>query len=97
MAREFFTKAKDKQGFFLYIGFHDPHRCNHLHSEYGPFCEKFGSGEPGTGYIPDWKPIYYKIEDIQVPFYLPDTNVSRKELAAQYTTISRLDQGKIKV
>ena len=26
---------EDKRPFFLYIGFHDPHRCGHTHPEYG--------------------------------------------------------------
>jgi len=93
LTRQFLINAKKRKHFFLYIGFHDPHRCGHTHPQYGPFCEKFGSGQPETGYIPDWKPVFYNITDIQVPYYIPDTDVSRKELSAQYTTISRLDQG----
>lgn len=79
--------------FFLYIGFHDPHRCGHTHPQFGAFCEKFGNGEPGMGIIPDWKPVLYDPEDVVVPYFVPDTPISRADLAAQYTTISRLDQG----
>ena len=80
--------------FFLYIGFHDPHRCGHTHPELGSFCEKFGDGiTNGTGFIPDWKPVYYNPEDVKVPYFVPDTPAARKDIAAQYTTISRLDQG----
>lgn len=77
--------------FFLYIGFHDPHR-DRSH-RYGPFCEQFGNGEPGMGYIEDWTPIKYKPDDIVVPYFVQNTPAARADIAAQYTTISRLDQG----
>lgn len=47
------------------------------------------------GYIPDWTPQYYNPDDVIVPYFVPDTPEARKDIAAQYTTISRLDQGKI--
>ncbi|KAL1005498.1 hypothetical protein UPYG_G00059880 [Umbra pygmaea] len=45
------------------------------------------------GRIPDWKPEYYTPEQVKVPPFVPDTPVARADLAAQYTTVSRLDQG----
>lgn len=45
------------------------------------------------GLIPDWQPIYYQWEQVQLPYYIPDTEPARRDIAAQYTTISRLDQG----
>ena len=60
---------------------------------YGPFCERFGNGEPGMGLIPDWKPSIYRPEDVTVPYFIQDTPTARSDIAAQYTTISRLDQG----
>ena len=59
----------------------------------GVFCEKFGNGEPVMGVIPDWNPIYYYLEQVTVPFFIPDTLAARKEIAKQYTSISRMDQG----
>ena len=59
----------------------------------GNFCEKFGNGEPGMGLIPDWKPVTYKPEEVVVPYFVQDTPIARADIAAQYTTISRLDQG----
>lgn len=56
--------------FFLYVGFHDPHRCGHTEPQYGPFCERFGSGEEGMGLIPDWKPWYYQWDEVQLPFHI---------------------------
>lgn len=45
------------------------------------------------GTIPDWKPIYYDWRNLEVPYYLPDTEIVKQEIAAQYLTTSRLDQG----
>lgn len=80
--------------FFLYIGFHDPHRCGHSNPEFGAFCENFGNGEPGMGTIPDWKPVKYDPQKVLVPYFIQDTPASRNDISKQYTTISRLDQGK---
>ncbi|EPY88243.1 N-sulfoglucosamine sulfohydrolase precursor [Camelus ferus] len=79
--------------FFLYVAFHDPHRCGHSQPQYGAFCEKFGNGESGMGRIPDWTPQIYDPQDVQVPYFVPDTPAARADLAAQYTTIGRMDQG----
>ncbi|KAK7792784.1 hypothetical protein R5R35_004923 [Gryllus longicercus] len=88
-----FLQQNQSQPFFLYVGFHDPHRCGHTHPEYGNFCEKFGNGEPGMGLIPDWEPIYYQPDQLKVPYFVQDTVAAHEDIAAQYTTISRLDQG----
>ena len=43
--------------FFIYVAFHDPHRCGHTNPEFGNFCEKFGDGKNvQNGKIEDWKP-----------------------------------------
>lgn len=81
------------RNFFLYVAFHDPHRCGHTHPQYGQFCEKFGTGKPGMGLIPDWTPIHYDPKDVVVPYFVQDTPAARADIAAQYTTLSRLDQG----
>uniref|UniRef100_A0A182VGY4 Sulfatase N-terminal domain-containing protein n=1 Tax=Anopheles merus TaxID=30066 RepID=A0A182VGY4_ANOME len=93
--REFLqqTKSSSNGSFFLMVSFHDPHRCGHVTPQYGSFCERWGSGEEGMGLIPDWHPIYYVWDEIDLPYYVPDTQPARYDLAAQYTTISRLDQG----
>uniref|UniRef100_A0A6P7FXW2 N-sulphoglucosamine sulphohydrolase n=1 Tax=Diabrotica virgifera virgifera TaxID=50390 RepID=A0A6P7FXW2_DIAVI len=90
LARQFLNTSDP---FFLYIGFHDPHRCGHTNPEYGEFCQKFGNGEPGMGVIPDWQPIIYQPEQLQLPYFIPNTLEARIDVAHQYTTISRLDQG----
>jgi len=93
LVQEFFNAIPDGKDFFLYVAFHDPHRCGHTNPEFGDFCEKFGNGEPGMGSIPDWNPSYYNPHQVQVPFHVPDTAAAREDIAKQYTTISRLDQG----
>ncbi|XP_014234824.1 N-sulphoglucosamine sulphohydrolase [Trichogramma pretiosum] len=93
LAREFLATQNRSQPFFLYVAFHDPHRCGHTHPEFGNFCEKFGNGQPGMGKIPDWNPVYYDWQQVKVPYFVPDTESARREIAAQYTTMSRLDQG----
>ncbi|XP_029339755.1 N-sulphoglucosamine sulphohydrolase isoform X2 [Mus caroli] len=88
-----FLQTRDDRPFFLYVAFHDPHRCGHSQPQYGTFCEKFGNGESGMGYIPDWTPQIYDPQDVMVPYFVPDTPAARADLAAQYTTIGRMDQG----
>ncbi|XP_074870270.1 N-sulfoglucosamine sulfohydrolase [Carettochelys insculpta] len=88
-----FLQSQDERPFFLYVAFHDPHRCDHSQPQYGAFCEKFGNGESGMGWIPDWKPQMYSPEHVQLPYFVPDTPAARLDLAAQYTTIGRMDQG----
>lgn len=88
-----FLQTRDDRPFFLYVAFHDPHRCGHSQPQYGAFCEKFGNGESGMGRIPDWTPQIYDPQDVMVPYFVPDTPAARADLAAQYTTIGRMDQG----
>lgn len=92
LVRQFLNATADAP-FFLMVAFHDPHRCGHVTPQFGAFCERWGSGEHGMGWIPDWHPIYYQWDQIQLPYYVQDTEPARRDIAAQYTTISRLDQG----
>ncbi|XP_028830087.1 N-sulfoglucosamine sulfohydrolase [Denticeps clupeoides] len=87
------SEGGEERPFFLYVAFHDPHRCGHSQPQYGAFCEKFGNGESGMGCIPDWKPEYYTPDQVKVPYFIPDTAAARADLASLYTTVSRLDQG----
>ena len=48
------------------------------------------------GKIPDWEPQYYKPEEVVVPYFVQDTPAARNDISNQYTTLSRLDQGKLK-
>lgn len=96
LVREFLgahSRRQSAEPFFLMVAFHDPHRCGHVTPQFGAFCERWGSGEQGMGSIADWHPIYYQWDEIDVPYNVPDTEAARRDLAAQYQTISRLDQG----
>ncbi|XP_032994898.1 LOW QUALITY PROTEIN: N-sulphoglucosamine sulphohydrolase [Lacerta agilis] len=93
LVRKFLRGQDEERPFFLYVAFHDPHRCGHSQPQYGAFCEKFGNGEPGMGWIPDWKPQHYSPDQVQVPYFVQDTPAARGDLAAQYTTTGRMDQG----
>ncbi|MEQ2189963.1 hypothetical protein GOODEAATRI_030724, partial [Goodea atripinnis] len=42
-------EEEEERPFFLYVAFHDTHRCGHSQPQYGAFCEKFGNGETGMG------------------------------------------------
>lgn len=89
LSREF-LRSNDSRPFFLYIGFMDAHRCD---GKLGTFCEKFGNGDPGMGSIPDWTPTIYGPSEVEVPYFVQDTPAARGDLAKQYLSLSRLDQG----
>lgn len=95
LARNFLSEAQsNNKPFFLYIGFFDVHRCGqNLIQEYGQFCEKFGDGSPGMGVIPDWQPITYSPDKVEVPFFIQDSLEARKDITALYKGMSRIDQG----
>ena len=91
LVRNFIKEAKSSsKDFFLYVAFHDPHRCGHTNPKFGQFCEKFGDGEKGMGSIPDWNPIYYKPEDMVVPYFIQDTPAAREDMAGIATYFSYL-------
>ncbi|CAG0887666.1 unnamed protein product [Cyprideis torosa] len=94
LVRRFLHKrVADGRPFFLEVAFHDPHRCRPSDKDFGPFCNKFGNGQPGMGSIPDWTPVEYDPDQLTLPSFVADTPAARQDLAAYYTTISRLDQG----
>ncbi|KAK0058190.1 N-sulfoglucosamine sulfohydrolase [Biomphalaria pfeifferi] len=93
MVAQFFRNVSQDQPFFLYIAFHDPHRCGSTNPEFGEFCEKYGNGQAGMGIIPDWKPTLYSPDEVIVPYFVPDTPAARQDIAAQYTSVDRMDQG----
>ena len=91
-ARQFLQEIEPEKPFFLYVGFGDCHRCG-FKSTIGSFCEFYGSPEHGQGSIPDWKPVFFKPEEVIVPPFLPDNADVRADLAGQYTAVRRMDDG----
>jgi len=92
----FFDKLTENQDFFLYVAFHDPHRCGHTQPQFGNFCERFGNKDFGGKYglIPDWTPQY--VDPTKLPEKWnsqPKNSKTLSEIANRYTTISRMDDG----
>ena len=92
----FFDKLTENQDFFLYVAFHDPHRCGHTQPQFGNFCERFGNKDFGGKYglIPDWTPQY--VDPTKLPDKWnsqPKNSKTLSEIANRYTTISRMDDG----
>lgn len=79
-ARDFIKDAQgDKKPFFLVMAYQDPHRA----------VQGFGN-EPHAA---DPKEVKYPPKDVVVPYYLPDCDAVRKDLAEYYQSISRMDRG----
>ena len=64
LVRQFLREQNGGNGYFLYVAFHDPHRCGHTQPKYGQFCEKYGNGDPGMGIIEDWTPQVYTPDQV---------------------------------
>ena len=77
-AGQFFNQNRDKP-FFLLIGYSDPHRAQ--------------KGFANDREYPGVKKIVYSPSDVTVPYFLPDCPEVREELADQYQSVSRMDQG----
>ncbi|MGD9721119.1 MAG: sulfatase [Pirellulales bacterium] len=83
-----FLTADDKRPFFLYFCTTDPHRGGGV----GPAPLRpnvFGN----EGNHPHITPEQFDPAKVTVPACLPDTEVSRAELAQYYQSANRLDQG----
>lgn len=89
-------EARDERPFFLYFASDDPHRANAVLPNGKPTFDTYPQpnrfGNRAEGY-PGVTPVTYRPADVKVPAYLPDTDVSRAELAEYYQAISRLDEG----
>src|ERR1700733_9623362 len=74
-----FIKDADKKPFFLVMAYQDPHRA----------AKGFGN-EPHAA---DPKEVKYDPKDVVVPYYLPDCDDVRKDLAEYYQSVTRMDRG----
>ncbi len=94
-----FIEAESERPFFFYIGTSDPHRGGGLMAgdtqasydvddAFAP--NSFGNRPEGYTGIDD---VTYDPNDVLVPPWLPDTPVTRAELAQYYQSVSRIDQG----
>jgi N-sulfoglucosamine sulfohydrolase len=83
-AKAFITEV-DARPFFLYFCPSDPHRGG------GP--DLFANFNDDAEHYPGVPRVTYDPQAIDVPSWLPDTTESRRELAAYYQAISRVDFG----
>lgn len=72
-----------------------------LHRKGGDFRPWGGAGLAVFSLVQGLAPVPHLCSDLdapptcpQVPYFVPDTPAARADLAAQYTTIGRMDQGK---
>lgn len=96
MAREFIA-SDDPRPFFLYFATHDPHRGERWREDGVRVGlddidtpDDFGNLTEGAKGVEN---IVYKPEDVIVPGFLPDTPMTRIELAQYYQAVSRMDKG----
>ena len=92
-----FINEKDERPFFLYFATNDPHRGARRKDD-GTIAglddvdtpDDFGNLSEGASNIDN---ISYDPADVIVPDFLPDTPMTRIELAAYYQAVSRMDKG----
>ena len=76
--------------FFLYFCTDDPHRDFPFTPKEWHLPNSFGNREEGFTGVEAKK---YQPEEVIVPSFLPDNQITRKELAEYYQSVSRIDQG----
>ena len=88
-SREFIGRDRDNP-FFLYLCPHDPHRGVGFVEDNPYRPASFGNREQGYEGITE---TYFSPDEVEVPWYLPDTPATRAELAQYYQSVARMDQG----
>jgi N-sulfoglucosamine sulfohydrolase len=76
--------------FFLYFCTSDPHRGGGVVEDNPYKPDRFGNRDQGYEGIQE---VIFDPDDVDVPWYLPDTPATRAELAQYYQSVSRMDQG----
>jgi N-sulfoglucosamine sulfohydrolase len=89
---EAFISDDGGKPFFLYFATSDPHRGGGFAEELPYKPDRFGN-RPNRGAYPGVEEVFYGLEDVTVPAFLPDTPTCRAELAQYYQSIARIDQG----
>lgn len=86
-------KAEDGRPFFLFFATSDPHRSGKPGGDTTSIeqSDRFGN-RPGRPY-PGHTPVTYQPQELEVPAWLPNTAITRAELAQYYQSVSRVDQG----
>ncbi len=88
-SRSFLVEEPGKP-FFLYFCTSDPHRGGGVLEDNPYRPDRFGNREQGYEGIEE---RYFEPDEVEVPWYLPDSPASRAELAQYYQSVARMDQG----
>ena len=93
-AKEFITDKSDDRPFFLYFATSDPHRGGGkdetAESKLKP--DLFGN-KPNKGAHEGVEEEFFKLSEVTIPHFLPDTKETREELANYYQSCARIDKG----
>lgn len=90
MADQCVDVFKSEKPFFLYFCTGDPHRANSLDPDDWSAANSFGNEVGGYSGV---KEVEYSPDEVIVPDFLPDNEVTRKELAQYYKSVTRVDTG----
>jgi N-sulfoglucosamine sulfohydrolase len=85
-----FLNANRNKPFFLYFCTSDPHRGGGVVEDDPYRPDRFGNRDEGYEGINE---TYFSPDEVEVPWYLPDTPATRSELAQYYQSVARMDQG----
>jgi N-sulfoglucosamine sulfohydrolase len=85
-----FIKDKKEKPWFLYFCTVDPHRSGAEKPNENLAPDPFGNRPQG---YPGVKPFRVSPQDVQVPAFLPDNDVTRAELVEYYESCRRFDEG----
>ena len=88
-SREFLSRDPNKP-FFLYFCTSDPHRGGGVVEDDPYRPDRFGNSDEGYEGIEE---MIFDPDEVEVPWYLPDTPATRAELAQYYQSVARMDQG----
>jgi len=87
---ERFLKTGNDKPFFLYYCTTNPHRGGEYVDDNPNRPNRFGNNPKGySGVVP----TTFSPADVQVPYFLPDNQACREELAQYYQSVYTLDQG----
>ncbi len=86
----YFLTENSESPFFLYFCTSDPHRGGGVVEDDPYRPDRFGNRDEGYEGIEE---VIFDPDEVEVPWYLPDTPATRAELAQYYQSVARMDQG----
>ncbi|MCB0629178.1 MAG: sulfatase [Lewinella sp.] len=85
-----FLQEESDQPFFLYFCTQDPHRHGEFKDTLSLSINTFGNPDDPEKMAGEQ---FFRPEDVDVPYYLPDNMATRLELAQYYQAVARMDRG----